>query len=361
MATSAQKKGLRITSHIEPDVPAVIIGDSVRVGQVLGNLLSNAVKFTEQGGINIHVACDEIPEDRALPYLLHFSVQDTGIGIASDRLESIFDSFTQADSSTTRQYGGSGLGLAICKRLCSVMGGDIYVESKEGVGSIFHFTVQAIAAPESLQKQNGPIVQPSIFDEQFARRYPMRILVAEDNKMNQELAQLFFSHLGYETVLVANGELAVEAVDKAGYDVIFMDIYMPVLDGIAATLKIREKHGHKHRIIAMTASVTTSDRQKCRAAGMDGFLSKPIQIEQLKRLLQRLSLAQKNAANAKSTTAGPVRKTPVNTTAGPANGGDVTSEEGAGSVQIYRDRADQDRAPAASGASGQSSAAPAHN
>ncbi len=340
VATKASKKGLRINSHVESDVPAVIIGDSIRTGQVLGNLLSNAVKFTEQGGVNIHVSCDEIPEDKALPYLLHFSVQDTGIGIPQDRLGTIFDSFTQADSSTTRQYGGSGLGLAICKRLCSVMGGDIYVESREGIGSIFHFTIQAIAAPESLQNQAGPVAQPSIFDEQFAQRYPMRILIAEDNKMNQELAQLFFSHLGYQPLLVANGQLAADAVDAEGYDVIFMDIYMPELDGIAATLEIREKQGRKHRIIAMTASVTTSDRQKCRAAGMDGFLSKPIQIEQLKRLLQRLSLAQSKAGTAKAAAA---------------------SQEGAGSVQIYRDRVEQDRAPATSDTATSGNTAPAHN
>ena len=289
VAVPAADKGLRLSHTIDEDVPHLIIGDPVRTGQVLGNLLSNAVKFTSQGGVSVNVSCEEIPEDGIGPYRLRFSVADTGIGIPPDRLSSVFESFTQADNSTTRRYGGSGLGLAICKRLCGLMGGSIYVESKPGIGSTFYFTIQISAVPDEKAEPARPEKETAVFDEDFASQHPLRILVAEDNKMNQELVQLFFSNLGYESTIVSNGQEAIEALASADYDVIFMDIYMPELDGISATRIIRERHGHKHRIIAMTASVTENDRSKCRAAGMDGFISKPLQVRKLERILQKTS------------------------------------------------------------------------
>ncbi len=419
IAKIAVQKGIDLTYYIDPNVPAAIKGDSTRLLQILINLLSNAVKFTARGEITLEVSCLEIPADKDAPYQLQCTVTDTGIGIPSDRLDSIFDSFTQADSTTTRRYGGTGLGLAISKRLCEMMGGRISAESTLHRGSTFTFTFLArevtdrqffesnasfqknlvgyktlvacgnklrrkqistlfdewglrahfvdtahqvteavelgkvfdiliadvppdtfhvdqltrtlvrrgiewplillVPLTDSVESPPAPItrtiykplkrdrlfqdlleclagldVRPPVrtthFNEKLAQTHPLNILVAEDDETNQELANLLFSRLGYKPDIVSNGKEAIEAVTARPYDVVFMDVYMPEMDGLEATRSIikRSQSHTRPRIIAMTASVTPHDRLRCEEANMDGFLSKPIDVERLTQTLRAI-------------------------------------------------------------------------
>jgi signal transduction histidine kinase/DNA-binding response OmpR family regulator len=414
IAEDAALKSVELAYFIDVNVPPFIEGDALRIQQVLINLLSNAIKFTGEGAISIRVSCDEVPTDVASAYRLRFSVRDSGIGISPERQSKIFDTFTQADSSTTRRYGGTGLGLAICKRLCTLMGGGIEVTSSLGMGSTFAFTIDALEAelkadepgPDTFRKalqgkrllvvcrnetrthwlvlqcsrwglkvqvasstskalillgsdQNfdglvldhegpeilqlaplirsrgyeiplllltsltendveawapvtclskptkgisflnsldkcltGASVRPSnpvfIIDDRLALKHPLNILVAEDDKVNQELVRLFFSRMGYMPDIVSNGKQAVEAVGSRDYDVVFMDVYMPEMDGLTATRSIANRTERRPCIIAMTASVTENDRNRCRAAGMDGFIAKPIQVDQLTQMLPHI-------------------------------------------------------------------------
>ena len=417
VAKRANQKNLDVSYSIDPNVPVAIKGDSTRIQQILINLLGNAVKFTEQGEVTLEVTCLEIPTDTSSPFLLQFSIRDTGVGIPKKRLKSIFESFTQADSTTTRKFGGTGLGLTISKRLCEMMGGQMHVESKEEIGTTFYFslpttevidagflelnstlqtsmsghkvliasrnttrqkylsllcnswgmgvtimdTAQAIIdaidkqhkfdvlvldhhpglldtnlvlqafreqnidwpilvllpltetspnapAPikgiihKPVQRQRlydkllecltgrTPVQQESsrLFNAKMSDTYPLNILIAEDDKINQDLAMLLFSRLGYNPHIVSNGIEALEAVSQHIYDVIFMDVYMPEMDGLAATQSIRKSVPPDQwpQIIAMTASVTPHDKAKCEEARMDGFISKPIDVEVLSRTLQ---------------------------------------------------------------------------
>lgn len=420
VAKRAHAKHIDLAYHIESDVPAALTADEVRIQQILINLLDNAIKFTEKGCVSLIVKRVEAAISPTTMLRLRFSIKDTGIGIEEGRLEHIFDSFTQADSSTTRRYGGTGLGLAICKRLTVMMGGHIHAESEFGEGSTFHCILRVreakeihlmeslmpplrtlsghriliysdnpvrkasldtlcnsanihidstdtiedvsrlvaldhryaallidgttdplntievleqlpdayqscpklLIGPFSIQNLdaslrvksvlNAPIKQSVLFEElatvlekerkrnlaipsklldpSLGTSHPLRILVAEDDETNKELANLLFSRMGYDADFVSNGREVLSALQQEQYDVIFMDVHMPEMDGLEATRSIISNNERTPRpqIIAMTASVTTHDRARCREAQMDGFISKPIDIEQLKSTLRGL-------------------------------------------------------------------------
>ncbi len=422
VADTASKKQLEIGCVFERGTRPVVVGDITRVRQVLVNLLSNAVKFTREGEVRVRVSSRDLDQDRTE---LHFEISDTGIGIPADRLDRLFQSFSQVDASTTREYGGTGLGLAICKQLCSLMGGKIWVESEVGKGSTFHFTIvvdcghlsedsqeaertsilrgkrmlvvddnatnrrivelqteslgivlrmttsgaEALTAIESsetfdvvlldaqMPQMDGfavatairkkfdrhqlPIVLYSssvMYDEstvrtdlglaavlmkpvrrsrlidalvsvfikkdeksgsresnpsksaQLGEAHPLRILLAEDNVINQRVALAILARIGYRADVVANGVEALQALSLGAYDVVLMDIQMPEMDGITATRKIREtitKEKQPH-IIAMTANVSTDDHDACLAVGMDDFLGKPMRLEALASALSKV-------------------------------------------------------------------------
>jgi PAS domain S-box-containing protein len=419
VAASASAKGLEVACLVDPGAPAAIIVDSTRLRQILVNLLTNAVKFTEQGEVVLAVESQPAAERPEDVHKLHFTVRDTGIGIPADRIDSLFHSFSQVDASTTRRYGGTGLGLAIGKRLCEMMGGEMWAESEPGRGSIFHFTVVAETTPappsqpiaaalrgkrllvvddnavnrEVVMRQarswgmvpretgspeqalewirRGDPLDVAILDMQMpdmdgvmlareirrfrdadalplvlltslgrrsedrerdawfaacltkpikasqlynavmtavdagqgdgqepAEREPdgderaraqLRVLIAEDNAVNQQLAVRLLARLGYRAEVAANGLEALEALRRQTYDVVLMDVEMPEMDGLEASRRIhREWPGaERPRIIAMTANAMQGDREACLAAGMDDYISKPIHVDRLAAALDR--------------------------------------------------------------------------
>jgi signal transduction histidine kinase/DNA-binding response OmpR family regulator len=424
MAARAYEKNLELAYLQHEGVPFGILGDTTRLRQVIVNLLSNAIKFTERGEVIVEAEVDTSsldPENGKITYVLHFKVRDTGIGISPEGMEQLFQSFSQVDASTNRKYGGTGLGLAISKRLVNMMGGEIWLESKLGVGSVFHFTITTQEAniparlyldtsqellkgkrilivddnatnrrilvlqsrvwgmlptecdggevtlklleagehfdiavldmqmPEmngvelatalrhfpqsqytplllltSLGRReitkgseefaaflNKPIkpsqlynamyavlagqpVPPSVsvpatsFDRKLAERFPLRILLAEDNTVNQRLALLLLERLGYRADLASNGIEVIEALHRQTYDLILMDVQMPEMDGLEATRYIVKNYplNKRPRIVAMTANAMESDRQECLDAGMDDYLAKPVRVRELQAVLQ---------------------------------------------------------------------------
>jgi CheY-like chemotaxis protein len=443
LASKAASKGLELAYMMDADVPAAIVGDATRLRQILINLLGNAVKFTEEGEVLVSVSADA----ESVGSRLHFSVIDTGIGIPTDRMDRLFQSFSQVDSSTTRKYGGTGLGLAISKRLSELMGGTMWVESplpifshtkegtKGGPGSIFHFTLQAETAPaparaylrevqpdlsgkrvlivddnatnrriltlqtqawgmkpvetalpsealkwirggdmfdlalldyqmpemdglmlatemrnlapqiplvllssirqqemegeiivfdafllkplkasqlydvvvgifaeeESSKEQRVEVDAPQErhqqFDAEMGKRLPLRILLAEDNAVNQKLALRLLARMGYRADVAGNGLEAIEALQRQPYDVILMDVQMPDMDGLEATRRIRREMDVQPRIIAMTASAMQEDQERCLAAGMDDFVSKPVRVEELVSALSKCHLEKSKATS----------------------------------------------------------------
>jgi signal transduction histidine kinase/CheY-like chemotaxis protein len=271
-------KKLGFDLRIDRAVPDFIIGDRTRLWQVLTNLISNAIKFTLRGGVQIRIAMINGEQRR-----LRFSVHDTGIGIAKDKQEVIFESFKQADGTTTRLFGGTGLGLSISRKLVQLMGGELLLHSDPGRGSEFYFELpcRIAAAPE----------QPDD-DDSAALDIPrdIRILLVEDNVVNQKVAQGILAKLGFAQVTVAeNGMDALAKLQEAPFDLVFMDVQMPVVDGFEATQRIRTSGAvfAGIPIVAMTANALDGDRERCLAAGMNDYLSKPIQKEALREMLQR--------------------------------------------------------------------------
>ena len=281
LALRAREKGLALTLEIDSGVSDRLIGDAGRLRQVLVNLVGNAIKFTEQGGIRIHIAADAVRDSIVV---LHFSVSDSGIGIPREKLQSVFEAFEQVDNSTARKYGGTGLGLAISRQLVGMMAGRIWVDSTPGRGSVFHFTgeftVDCTVAPLAV----APLPQ--------ARKRSLRVLLAEDNPVNQRLATRLLEKRGHTVLAVSNGQEAVDAIGRSVFDVVVMDVQMPVMDGLTATRRIRldeESSGLHIPILALTARALKEDRDICAAAGMDGYLPKPIQTEDLMRLLDAIT------------------------------------------------------------------------
>jgi PAS domain S-box-containing protein len=278
VALRAEEKGLRLEQQVAEAVPAGLRGDPGRVRQVLLNLLSNAVKFTARGSVRLTVEADAVTAEAAV---LRVAVTDTGIGIAADTQSQLFSSFTQSDSSTTRRFGGTGLGLAICKRLVGMMAGDIGVRSEVGVGSTFWCTLRLERAAATVNPRAGGAAVPSI--------RPGRVLVAEDNLVNQRVASAMLAKLGQRVDVAQQGREAVERVRANRYDLVFMDCQMPEMDGFAATRAIRaeEAPGVHVPIVAMTAYAMSGDRDRCLEAGMDDYVAKPMTFTQLAEALGR--------------------------------------------------------------------------
>ncbi|MCW5976542.1 MAG: response regulator [Bryobacteraceae bacterium] len=280
----AYLKGLKLTCEVAPDVPQWVAGDALRVRQVLVNLVGNAVKFTEQGRVSVSVEMAESDETGGEPQV-YFSVEDTGIGIGPEHVDKIFHEFAQTDSSTTRRYGGTGLGLSISRRLVEMMGGAMGCESELGNGSAFWFTLplQAAPAPEEVKRQEA-----AAGDRTWARR---RVLVVEDNPVNRTVAVRLLAREKCEVDAAESGRQAVEACAAGEYDLIFMDVNMPDMDGFQTAAEIRRlENGVRHvPIIAMTARAMDDDRELCLASGMNDYLSKPVSAESLRRVLETWS------------------------------------------------------------------------
>ncbi len=278
----ARLKGLRFGCEISSAVPAMVRGDAQRIRQILVNLLENAFKFTEGGAISValsHVSTNvgQISTKEG-ESLLHFEVCDTGIGIAPEKQEIVFQAFSQADNSTTRRYGGTGLGLTIAARLAQNMGGRIWVKSDAGSGSRFGFTVRVSACENPVNSAASGRVPGE------GNKHGLRILIAEDNPVNQKVACAILRREGHTLTVACNGVEAAGAMENGPFDLILMDIQMPLMDGYGATAAIRARGaaaGGRTPIVAMTAHARPEDREKCLAAGMDGYLSKPIRRPEL--------------------------------------------------------------------------------
>ncbi|HJY88449.1 MAG TPA: ATP-binding protein [Candidatus Acidoferrales bacterium] len=291
----ASEKGLALTCHVRRDVPAAMVGDPDRLRRILMNLIGNAVKFTERGKVEVHVA-PEAKDSEGVR--LHFVVADTGIGIPLDKQQEVFEAFAQADSSITRRFGGTGLGLAISAQLVGMMGGRLWLESQPGHGSTFHFTarfgvaggVGERSAPAG-EQQTAPL-QTQIPDAVLERpARPLRILLAEDNPVNQQLAVHLLERRGHSVVAAETGRKALAMLGKDRFDLVLMDVQMPEMDGLEATAAIRAREktsGERLPIVAMTAHAIKGDAERCLAAGMDAYISKPIEPVELIETVERL-------------------------------------------------------------------------
>ncbi len=307
-AVSARNKGLQLFSCVTSDLPQWLRGDLGRLRQVLINLVGNAVKFTERGYVRLEVSQMSPIDDRAID--VSFTVEDSGIGIAADKIATLFEKFTQEDASTTRRHGGTGLGLAISKQLAELMGGKLSALSQKGGGSTFRFTVPLAppAEPHAVEPTVAriPRTQPIVPSgrsscHQGRALSPIRVLVAEDNPTNQVVAAAILHKLGVDADIVANGVEAVTALETVPYSLVLMDVQMPEMDGIEATRAIRDADSrvinHRVPIVAMTAHVRDVDRVTCLEAGMDDFISKPFSPQLLGRVLEKWALRLAEDAN----------------------------------------------------------------
>ena len=258
--------------------------DESRLQQILVNLIGNAIKFTDKGFVELKVI---VSRNRLNMQEVTFQISDSGIGISEEAIGQLFKPFTQVNSTALRKYGGTGLGLSICKKLVEMMGGKLWVESKEAEGSVFSFSLPLNIADNV--KKDAPVVNTQI---EFVKK-PLSILLVEDNKMNQLVAGRIFEKIGYKIDFADNGQIAVDKIDEKNYDLIFMDIQMPVMDGLQATRMIIEKLGENAPpIIAMTANVLSENETECREAGMKDFLSKPFTIDRLQTIIHKWGILQ---------------------------------------------------------------------
>ncbi len=304
---SVGENGLKISYKIEENVPRFIMGDPTRLCQILINLLNNAVKFTEEGEVTVSVSSTNLEGGG---YEIHFAVKDTGIGIPEDKMSRLFQSFSQIDASTARKYGGTGLGLAISKKLTEMMNGRMWVESAVGVGSTFHFTIQAdpvigessdLAKLDCLPVHGQKIKNNAQRDKMVAEQasldhgesdkeisnLELNILLAEDNIVNQIVTKKMLNKLGYNVDIASSGIEALKALEQKRYDLVFMDVQMPEMDGLEAAREIRRRWPEGGPIIiAVTASALKGDQEMCLAAGMDGYIMKPTKIEAIREALK---------------------------------------------------------------------------
>jgi CheY-like chemotaxis protein len=320
-AQLAEEKGLKLAYEVSESVPDRAVGDPARLRQILVNLLGNAIKFTVKGKVSLYVEA-EVSDDESV--LLHFVIADTGIGIPRVMHKIIFEAFVQADGATTRRFGGTGLGLTISTHLVEKMGGRIWVESEEGSGSRFHFTarlgrVQVAEWPRPAA-ESSPVLVPKPLQQSEWRqtimgasgtqsrdtddlhpavqrlaetRKGIRILVAEDNPVNRMLAVRLLEKQGHKVQTAADGLEALREVEEHDFELVLMDVQMPEMDGVEATkvIRQRETQTRKHvSIVAVTAHAMAADREICLAAGMDGYLSKPINKEELLSMIERVTL-----------------------------------------------------------------------
>jgi PAS domain S-box-containing protein len=273
-------KGLALERILQPDLPLRMLGDPGRIRQILTNLCDNAIKFTKQGSLKVQV---QLGGDALAGYEAHLSVADTGVGIAVDKQQLIFDAFSQADASTTREFGGTGLGLTICARLATLMGGRIWVESEPGAGSTFHFTVHlGHVAPAP-----SPALPVAREAASASTAHPMLVLLVEDHPINQMLATTLLKKWNHEVVLAKNGQEAVDLFPTRDWDLVLMDMQMPVMGGLEATRHIRAMVPSQRHvpIVAVTANAMEADREACRLAGMDAHLAKPFNAAELAALI----------------------------------------------------------------------------
>ncbi|UQZ33531.1 hybrid sensor histidine kinase/response regulator [Paenibacillus sp. PK3_47] len=288
-SAEAGKKNLELAYFIDQKLPKLIYGDMARLRQVLINLVANAVKFTNQGGVYL-VASSVPAADGKL--MVEFTVKDTGIGISPEKCDRLFQPFSQLDSSMNRKYGGTGLGLAICKSLVGMMGGEIRVEAMEEKGATFVFTILASLPDEEVNGSFETYEADGLIAA--AKKGPRKVLVVDDHPINQRLMLSMLDKLGFEAEVAEDGGQAVDMAERSAYDFIFMDLQMPVMDGLAATTRIRTSGGQsaeKAVIIAMTANVMEGVQNRCMAAGMDGYISKPLKLSSVKQVIARYSRA----------------------------------------------------------------------
>ena len=283
----ARHKQLDLLCELPAQLPQRVLGDPVRIRQVLTNLCDNAIKFTSRGHVRVRVTCTGMAATGGS--LLHFAIEDTGIGIAPEKQRGVFEAFSQADTSTTRKYGGTGLGLTICARLVELMAGRIWLESEPGQGSTFHFTVQVGAVAAPVPTASAPVAvsaAPAV--------RPLHVLLVEDHPINQLLATTLLKNWGHQVVLAENGQIGVDLFATRQWDLVLMDMQMPVMGGIEAARRIRamEDGASRTPIVAMTANAMESDRQACLEAGMDDYIAKPFHATQLQALLARYAGAQ---------------------------------------------------------------------
>jgi CheY-like chemotaxis protein len=299
----AQQKNLSFDTRVEDAVPDRLVGDPLRLRQILTNLIGNAIKFTVQGRVELLVATEHAAAgivasgEEANEVTLRFSVSDTGIGIPAAQQQMIFEAFRQADGSTTRKYGGTGLGLAICSRLVDLMGGTISVDSEPGRGSTFHFTSRFQCAPQAaLPAEVRPVDSISLQNMLGAvgttrghLPVSLSVLLAEDNVINQHLVKRLLEKRGHVVTVTGSGREALERVGTESFDVILMDVQMPDMDGLQASTRIREvekRRGTYTPILALTAHTMKGDRERCLAAGMDHFINKPIDAERFVEVVE---------------------------------------------------------------------------
>jgi CheY-like chemotaxis protein len=268
---------------IKDKVPAELITDKLRLKQILTNLVSNANKFTSSGSIQIIVDSAGQVNDQVK---LSFEVRDSGIGISADHLSRLFKPFSQGDASITRRFGGTGLGLVICERLVELLGGSMSIESTPHIGTSIFFSLVAGFKESKPVNQLLPVQEKLSAD--FAYRFPMNILVAEDNFINQKVIKRLLEKLGYQPVIVNNGREALELVCTNKFEIILMDVQMPEIDGLEATRIIRTQTYHQPVIVAMTASAMAEDKADCLTAGMNHFVSKPISIAELLNVFEKV-------------------------------------------------------------------------
>ena len=306
MTLHANTRGISLAINADADVPPVLIGDAMRLQQILINLVGNAIKFTERGGVTVRVVVAAAGQGGMVR--LRFAVRDTGIGMDMEQQSRLFSAFSQADASTTRRFGGTGLGLAICRRLSELMGGDISVHSMPGAGSEFMVTLPFAlgevdantdreppipqAAPAGswvLPEASTPVAPAPSPGEKTPTLQGLRLLLVEDHPLNQVVARGMLEHAGASVALVENGQLAVDYLREhaADIDMVLMDVQMPVMDGFEATGHIRHELGLKLPVLAMTAGVMQSEQDQCLAAGMDDFIAKPVDIEQMLATISR--------------------------------------------------------------------------
>ncbi|WP_433707414.1 response regulator [Paenibacillus illinoisensis] len=296
-AVEAGKKNLELDYFLEDSVPALVYGDMARLRQVLMNLIANAIKFTDQGGVYLIVSVNEEKDGRMT---LEFAVKDTGIGISSDKVDRLFQPFSQLDTSMTRKYGGTGLGLAICRTLVEMMGGSIHLDTSEKRGATFVFTIQVQRYVET-----ELIIGKGEEQLENMERYEMQpsVLIVDDHPINQKLMAIMLSKLGFTSDTAEDGQKALDMVlENPGYDYIFMDLQMPVMDGLECTRKIRESLPKEKQpvVLAMTANVMEGIQQRCLAVGMDDYISKPVKMGSVKQKLSRFQEDRKGFKSASS-------------------------------------------------------------
>jgi len=284
LESNAKKKGLEFKLNFIGPLPSDIIGDSTKIRQVLLNLVGNAIKFTHTGSVNLSI------ERHADTDFLEFAISDTGIGIDADEINRLFQSFTQLDSSTTRKFGGTGLGLAICKNLVELMGGQIWVESTKDKGSIFYFNIPCVVDNESNRSLQVVPEAIQVHPNDELELSDLRVLLAEDNIVNQQVGSLILKSMGVEVTVVENGKEVQRALRNQEFDVILMDIHMPEMDGIEAAEWVRSQHKFDAlQIIALTANAFDEDRNRCINCGMNAFLTKPMNPDELKEILLNIT------------------------------------------------------------------------